>query len=249
MSISGKLYVWEECAKYAPDEPGIYAFYNEDRVLIYLGGSANLRKTFTHYFETNFSDDSHKRETKYYKRLPIQNWKERAKELLYEYKQKHGSLPKLNIHLEPPEKKVVHEMGFYFYDNVDKSLSEAAFSLKGFQEKIGKVPVSSLEFHQKRGDFARWIRDVFEETHLADRIDKIHKTGEDLRRELLNSLRNPEIAECPECRVMVNPLKKWKMTGNPSKTGEKLQLTIGLYKCNNCNKTFRKVVKKEKIKP
>ena len=39
------------------------------------------------------------------------------------------------------------------------------------------------------------------------------------------------------------------MAGKPSKTGERLQLTIGFYKCKNCEKTFRKIMKKEKIKP
>jgi hypothetical protein len=38
------------------------------------------------------------------------------------------------------------------------------------------------------------------------------------------------------------------MAGRPSRAGERLQLTIALYKCEDCNKTFRKVIKKEKIK-
>jgi len=56
MPIPGKMYVWEERAKYVPDEAGVYALYNEDKVLIYVGGSDNLRETFTHYLETNFHD-------------------------------------------------------------------------------------------------------------------------------------------------------------------------------------------------
>ena len=248
MSISGKMYVWGERAKYVPEEAGVYALYNEDRVLIYVSGSANLRETFTHYLETNFSDDPRKLETRYYGRESTSKWKERAMELLDEYSQEHGELPKLNVPLELSKKEVAREWGFYFYKDVGKPLFEAAFNLEDFWEKIRKVPVASLEFHQKRGDFSRWIRDVFKETQLAERIEKIHNTGEDLRRELLNSLRNPEIAECPECGTQTNPVKTWKMAGRPSKTGERLQLTIGLYKCNNCKKTFRKVVTKEKIK-
>ncbi len=249
MPISGKMYVLGERAKYVPEEAGVYALYNEDRVLIYVGGSVNLRETFTHYLETNFSDDSRKRETRYYRRESILNWEERVKELLDEYSQEHGELPKLNIPPELPKKEVAREWGFYFYEDVGKPLFEAAFNLEDFWEKIRKVPVASLEFHQKRGDFARWIRDVFKETQLAERIEKIYNTGEDLRRELLNALRNPEIAECPECGTQTSPRKTWKMAGRPSRTGERLQLTIALYKCADCRKTFRKVVKKEKIKP
>jgi len=249
MSISGELYVWSERARYVPEEAGVYALYDEDRVLIYVGGSPNLRETFTHYLETNFSDDPCKRETRYYRRESTQNWEERVKKLLDEYSQEHGKLPKLNIRPELPKKEVARDWGFYFYEGVDKPLFEAAFNLEDFWEKIRKVPVASLEFHQKRGDFARWIRDVFKETQLAERIEKIYKTGEDLRRELLNALRSSEIAECPKCGNQTNPVKMWKMAGKPSKTGEKLQLTIGLYKCNNCKKTFRKAIKREKIKP
>ena len=249
MSISGKLFVWGERAKRIPEEAGVYALYNEDRVLIYIGESANLREAFTRYLETKFSDDPRKNETRYYKREFTPNREERTKELLNEYRQKHGELPKLNIPPVLPKKEVASEWGFYFYEDIGKPLFEAAFNLEDLWEKIGKVPIVSLEFHQKRGDFARWIRDVFKETQLVEKIDKIDKTGEELRKELLNSLRNPEIAACPECGAQTSPLKTWKMAGRPSKTGEKLQLTIGHYRCNNCKRTFRKVIEKEKIKP
>jgi hypothetical protein len=249
MPISGKLYVWEEGAKYAPEEAGVYILYNKDRELIYIGGSPNIRQTFTHSLKTNFSNDPRKRETRYYRRRSVLNWKERAKELLNEYSQLHSKLPKLNVPPELPKEEVDCESAFYFYEDVGKPLSDAAFSLNDFKEKISKVSVSSLEFHQKRGDFTRWIRNVFRETDLAERIEEISNVGEELRRELLSSLRNPKIAECPKCGTQTSPLKMWKMSGKPSKTGEKLQLTIGLYRCNNCKKTFRKVVKKEKIKP
>jgi hypothetical protein len=248
MPISGKLYTWGERAKYVPEEAGVYAFYSEDRALIYLDGSTNLRKTFTNYLETDFSDDSRKRETRYYKRESTLNWKERVEELLGEHRQENGELPKLNIPLELPKKEVSSDWGFYFYEDVGKPLFEAAFNLEDFWEKIEKIPVASLEFHQKRGDFARWIRDVFKETQLAERIEKIYTIGEDLRRELFNARNNPEIAECPQCGTQNGPVKTWKMAGRPSKTGERLQLTIGFYRCKNCKKTFRNVIKKEKIK-
>ncbi|NIP66601.1 chorismate-binding protein [Candidatus Bathyarchaeota archaeon] len=57
------------------------------------------------------------------------------------------------------------------------------------------------------------------------------------------------MAECPKCGTSTKPVKTWKMAGRPSKTGEKLQLTIALYKCSNCQKTYRKALKKELISP
>ena len=247
MPIQGKLYLWGERAKGVPEETCVYAFYDKNRVMIYLSGSSNLREAFTRYLETNFSDDPRKRETVYYRRMSTMNWDETVKNLLDEYKKDCGDIPKLNISLKQGE-KVTPEWGFYFYEAFNKPAFEAAFNLEELKKKMAKVPVASLEFHQNRGDFARWIREVFKETQLAERIANICSTDEVLRLELLNALGNPEVAECPKCETLSKPTKTWQMAGRLSKSGERLQLTIALYKCKSCTKTFRKVIKKEKIK-
>lgn len=248
MPISGKLYTWGNKAKHVPAEPGVYALYNEDKDLIYIGKSFNLRNIFTHYLQSNFSDDPRKRETRYYKRELTPNQEERMKMLLEEYKQKHAELPECNFPSESPEKKVVSEWGFYFYEGIGKPLYESAFSPQDLREKIRNVPLASLEFHHKRGDFARWLRNVFKDVQLAEAVESISSTGEELRKDLLRSLNNQEETECPECGIETSPVKTWKMAGRPSKTGERLQLTIGYYKCPKCNKTFRKVIAKDKIR-
>jgi uncharacterized protein (UPF0212 family) len=170
------------------------------------------------------------------------------KELLSEYREKHGKLPECNPPPDRPKSQVASEWGFYFYEGIGKPLYESAFNPQDLREKIKQVPVSSLEFHHKRGDFVTWLRIVFKDLQLADTIEKIDKTGENLRRELLNALSNPGKAQCPRCGIETSPAKTWKMAGRPSKTGERLQLTIGHYKCPKCNKTFRKVLAKEKIR-
>ncbi|MFA5366169.1 MAG: hypothetical protein WC325_13385 [Candidatus Bathyarchaeia archaeon] len=251
MPIQGNLYLWGERAKGVPEETGVYALYDKNRVIIFVGGSSNLRETFKNYLETDFSDDPRKRETIYYRRMNALNWEETVKCLLDEYKKDCGELPKLNIPFkqekEEENDRVTSEWGFYFYEAFNKPLFEAAFNLEDLKTKIGKVPDASLEFHQNRGDFSKWIRDVFKETQLAERIANMTSTGESLRMELLNALGNPDVAECPECKTLTMQTKTWQMAGRPSKSGERLQLTIALYKCPNCNKTFRNVVKKEKI--
>jgi hypothetical protein len=247
MPIQGKLYLWGERAKGVPAEIGVFALYDKNRNMIYVGGSSNLRETFSRYVETNFSDDPRKRETIYYRRMSTIAWEETVKNLLEEYKVECGEIPKLNNAIKK-EEKVTPEWGFYFYETFNKPLFEAAFNLDDLRKKLKKVPVGSLEFHQNRGDFARWIREVFKETQLAERIARMSSKGESLRLGLLNALGNPEVAECPECESLSTPVKTWKMAGRPSKSGERLQLTIALYKCGNCNKTFRNAIKKEKIK-
>jgi len=248
MPISGKMYVWGDGAKHVPDEPGVYTLYDEEKTLLYIGESTNIRERFTNYLHTNFSSDPRKRETKYYMREFTSKQKDRMEELLDEYRQEHGGLPRCNFPPEPPKKEAPYEWGFYFYEDIGKPIHEAAFNPKDFKEKIRVVPVASLDFHQKRGDFARWFRDVFKDLQLAEAIEKIDKTGDDLRRELLDMLNSSEKGKCPECGLETSPVKTWKMAGRPSKTGERLQLTIGHYKCSKCNKSFRRVITKEKIR-
>jgi len=247
MSISGKMYCWGDKAKHVPEKPGLYMFYNKDGGLIYIGKSANLRETFTQYLETKFSKEPCKLETKYYKREFTSNQQDRAKELIEEYRQKYGRFPDCNP-LPESEKEIASEWGFCFYKDINQPIHEVALNMQDLKEKIGKVPVASLEFHQKRGDFAKWIKGVIKEQQLAETVQRIDKTGEDLRTELLDSLNHSEKAQCPTCGDKILPVKTWKMAGRPSKAGERLQLTIGHYKCQSCHKTFRRVLAKEKIR-
>jgi excinuclease UvrABC nuclease subunit len=82
MPISWKMYVWGDRAKHVPDGFGVYALYNEDKVLIYMRKSTSLREKFIHYLETNFSNDPRKRETRYYKRELTSNQEDRMKEFM-----------------------------------------------------------------------------------------------------------------------------------------------------------------------
>ena len=55
------------------------------------------------------------------------------------------------------------------------------------------------------------------------------------------------MAKCPNCGVdAANSIKSWSMVGKPSKIGEIFKLTIGLYECGSCGKSFRNVEGKEK---
>lgn len=253
MPISGRTYFWGEKAKNAPEEPGVYALYDKNSLLIYIGMGSNLRKEFTDCLETGLSKDPCKAEAKYYKREITSKQEERMKELLEEFKQENGEYPKCNLtSAQPTEKKTLSNTeGFYFYTGIGRFLGEVASDLEDFKEKISKIPVASLDFHQERGDFTHWIQDVIKDQELAEAIQALDKSGEDLRKELLSSLTvhtdTPDKADCPSCGVAVDPTKTWKMAGRPSKKGERLQLTIAYYKCSNCSKPFRRVISKERI--
>jgi transposase-like protein len=169
------------------------------------------------------------------------------KELLEEYREEHGKLPECNGPFES-KKEVLSEVEFHFYIGIDDPLHQMAINIQDFKEKISQVPIASLEFHQTRGDFAKWIKEGLKDSQLAEIIQKIDRIGEALRIALLVALGNSNQAQCPTCQVETIPVKTWKMAGRPDKAGERLQLTIGYYKCHNCNKTFRHVLAKEKIK-
>jgi hypothetical protein len=57
-----------------------------------------------------------------------------------------------------------------------------------------------------------------------------------------------EMSKCPNCGAEeANSVKSWSMIGKPSKSGEMFKLTISLYECKVCGKSFRCVKDKEKI--
>lgn len=251
MLLTEKLFMWDKGIRFSPETSGVYIFYNKDRQVIYIGGTTNIRETFTEYFENDFSSDPRKRETKYYKRMPSPTWKEKQEDLVREHIQKFGRVPKYNAPLATQNIKEQNKT-FHFYEAIDRPLFIKAIDLEDFWKKLKIAPISSIEFHFKRGDFTLWIQEICKDEKLAEKIRTIQSDGEDLRKDLLNlSDPNPIVVvsfECPKCKTLNNPIKTWKMAGRPNKKGEKLELTIGFHKCSNCNASFRKVLKKELIK-
>ena len=255
MPISGSYYFWGEKARNVLSKASVYELYDENYQLMFVGECSNLKKRFAEYLETHFSKEPCKVATKYYKREFTSNTEERKKEILEEYKKKYGKLPKCNIaggeYMIGAEKEVGVEKGFCFYENLGQPLHQVAVSLKDFLEKVKEVSVASIEFHQNRGDFARWIRDALGAVSLADAVGTVKETGEGLRRRLIEIVSHPEaavLANCPQCGAEMRPVKTWSMAGRPSRAGERLKLTIGYYRCSECGKSFRKVIAKEKVR-
>lgn len=87
----------------------------------------------------------------------------------------------------PAHREADPEKAFYFYMDLGAPLGERALDLEDFRRKLLTVPLESLRFHQRRGDFARWIRDVFQEDALADALERVDGSHPDLRRALLEA--------------------------------------------------------------
>lgn len=79
------------------------------------------------------------------------------------------------------------EKRFYFHDSRGRFLGVVAANLWEFWQALGTLPLESLEYHLKRGDFARWIDGVLSDHELARQITRLaHRslTGEALRQAL-----------------------------------------------------------------
>jgi hypothetical protein len=79
-----------------------------------------------------------------------------------------------------------HE-GFQFFRRLGDSTEKVATSLADFVEKMRIVDIRSVNFHFKRQDFAKWIRDIIGDAELSRRISRIRKEahGEKLRNEII----------------------------------------------------------------
>jgi alpha-amylase len=63
-------------------------------------------------------------------------------------------------------------------------IGHTAYNLDHFEELLYIVPKDSIQFHQERGDFSRWITDILEDSHLAESI-----AGLTERHDLVNAIK------------------------------------------------------------
>ena len=91
--LDDKLRVWLESAKFVKGKPGVYALYDKNKDIIFIGESDNLAQTFTKYVDANFENDACKQKTAFYQREFVENPQERMKQLLEDFKNEHGKVP------------------------------------------------------------------------------------------------------------------------------------------------------------
>jgi hypothetical protein len=63
----------------------------------------------------------------------------------------------------------------FFFRRADGRSAGAADSLQAFVGRLREVEEDALAYHAARGDFSRWIADVFAERRLAARVRKIER--------------------------------------------------------------------------
>ena len=95
--LEGKVLLWLESARFVKSKPGVYVFYDKKLNALYIGESDNLQKEFAKCVDTNFENDACKQKTHTYQRVFVENPKERKRQLLEDYKAKHGKYPCCNM--------------------------------------------------------------------------------------------------------------------------------------------------------
>ena len=87
-------------------------------------------------------------------------------------------LPRLTVHVRHREKyfdfEVVPEQAFVFTER-GSAIGSSARSLKQFAALLRYCPASSAGDHAQRGDFSRWVGDVFQDHSLASDIRKVEQ--------------------------------------------------------------------------
>jgi hypothetical protein len=81
---------------------------------------------------------------------------------------------------------------FHFFIDIGQYDGKSATSLADFSEKLKTVQLKSIEFHSRRGDFERWIRETLGDDYLANGIGRIDESyqGEALRTAIQGTVEN-----------------------------------------------------------
>ena len=81
--------------------------------------------------------------------------------------------------------------GMHFLKGPGEPTGKTATSLTDLASKMGSVDIRSINYHFKRSEFEKWIRDTIGDQELARRLNHVNKEthGEKLRSHLINLIR------------------------------------------------------------
>ena len=109
---------------------------------------------------------------------------------------------------EPSGRRILQalpfEKGFHFTKADGSYTGKTAAGLFEFEDKLETINLESIEFHFKRQDFQKWIKDIFGNEELAWRINKIkfNLSGEPLRKALLKTVNKQLFSELKKIELI-----------------------------------------------
>lgn len=94
-----------------------------------------------------------------------------------------------DLHYRLKKKTHLADSPFLFATGIDEFTGDVAWTLSGMQEILGRVQLTTLEYHNSEGDFAAWARTSLGDGALAEKMARMQSiTGERLRRSLLKAV-------------------------------------------------------------
>ena len=81
--------------------------------------------------------------------------------------------------------------GFHFYKGPGESTGKVATGLADMAEKVRIVDIRSINYHFKRREFEKWVRDNLGDVELSRRFGRIDREthGEKLRNEIVTLIK------------------------------------------------------------
>ncbi|MFH0897366.1 MAG: hypothetical protein V1850_04890 [Candidatus Bathyarchaeota archaeon] len=86
---------------------------------------------------------------------------------------------------------VQQDKGFFFNLDENNYTGQIALSLKDLYDIVKTVDIKSIDFHNRRGDFENWIRNVLHDEEFANTVSAIRNenvAGEVLRDKLYEAV-------------------------------------------------------------
>ena len=94
--VEDKVHLWIDNSRYVKAKPGVYILYNRKLEPIFIGESENLQKQFSNYLDTNFQGITCMQQTHSYQRIFTEDFSQKRRDLLEQFKTQYGRLPECN---------------------------------------------------------------------------------------------------------------------------------------------------------
>jgi len=120
-------------------------------------------------------------------------------------KTKKSTGKKQTLEVDQTEVKILRnlkdEEAFHFYENIGKPTGESAKGLSDFLKKVSTIKLESLQFHQGRQDFQKWIEETLGDSKLAEKIGKISPSNDEKLRTKIHETLEQRLHELKDTSI------------------------------------------------
>lgn len=114
---------------------------------------------------------------------------------------------KQTLEIDQREVKILRnlkdEEAFHFYENIGKPTGESAKGLSDFLKKVSTIKLESLQFHQGRQDFQKWIKETLGDSKLAEKIGKLSPSNDEKLRAKIHETLEQRLRELKDTSITI----------------------------------------------